>query len=91
KGLIPVIDMTNISLLLTLLILRTAVESIANPKEKEQGHIQTLATANNEFAFNLLRKLDSSKNVFFSPFSVSSVFGMLFYGARGGTAEVGLV
>ncbi|GFT68986.1 hypothetical protein NPIL_110761, partial [Nephila pilipes] len=79
--------MINISLFLTLLILRTAVESIANPKEKEQGHIQKLATANNEFAFNLLRKLDSSQNVFFSPFSVSTVFGMLFYGARGGTAE----
>ncbi|GFU40894.1 leukocyte elastase inhibitor [Nephila pilipes] len=43
--------------------------------------------ANNEFAFNLLRKINDSQNVFLAPFSISQVFGMLFYGARGDTAK----
>ncbi|GIY88726.1 uncharacterized serpin-like protein TK1782 [Caerostris darwini] len=53
-------------------------------------NVQKLALANNELAFNLHRKLaasSSSDNVFFSPLSISSAMGMLFYGARGDTAE----
>ncbi|KAF8773434.1 putative serpin-like protein [Argiope bruennichi] len=52
-------------------------------------NFRKLALANNELAFNLHRKLafGTSGNVFFSPFSVATVFGMLYYGARGETAE----
>ncbi|GIY88727.1 leukocyte elastase inhibitor [Caerostris darwini] len=52
-------------------------------------NLQKLALANNELAFNLHRKLaaSSSENIFTSPLSISSAFGMLFYGARGDTAE----
>ncbi|KAF8773438.1 Serpin B4 like protein [Argiope bruennichi] len=59
------------------------------PAAEDTENIQKLAIANNELAFNLHRKLvsNSSKNVFFSPLSISTAFGMLFRGARGDTAE----
>ncbi|XP_048204479.1 serpin B6 isoform X2 [Perognathus longimembris pacificus] len=45
--------------------------------------------ANGTFALNLLKILgeDSSKNVFFSPLSISSSLAMVFLGARGHTAD----
>ncbi|GFY67365.1 serpin B8 [Trichonephila inaurata madagascariensis] len=53
-------------------------------------NLRKLASANNEFAFNMHRKLteDTTENVFFSPLSVFSVFSMLYYGSVGETAEV---
>ncbi|KAF8773435.1 Serpin B8 like protein [Argiope bruennichi] len=61
----------------------------SNPDYEYRENFRKLALANNELAFNLHRRLASgtSGNVFFSPFSMSTVLGMLFYGARGGTAE----
>jgi serine protease inhibitor len=49
-----------------------------------------IATANNYFAFNLLNKLfdeNENENVFISPISISTAFSMLYFGARGGTAQ----
>ncbi|XP_040611717.1 serpin B6 [Mesocricetus auratus] len=48
-----------------------------------------LQEANGTFALNLLKILgeDSSKNVFFSPMSISSVLAMVFMGAKGNTAS----
>ncbi|KAM5298737.1 serpin B6-like [Ctenodactylus gundi] len=48
-----------------------------------------LLQANGTFALNLLKILgeDSSKNVFFSPFSISSALAMVYMGARGTTAD----
>ncbi|XP_059544425.1 serpin B6-like [Myotis daubentonii] len=50
--------------------------------------MDTLSEANGTFAINLLKKLgeDKSKNVFFSPFSISSALAMVLMGAGGNTA-----
>ncbi|XP_044921641.1 serpin B8 isoform X1 [Mustela putorius furo] len=48
-----------------------------------------LYEANGSFAINLLKMLgeeDSSRNVFFSPLSISSALAMVFMGAKGNTA-----
>ncbi|KAF8773442.1 Serpin B8 like protein [Argiope bruennichi] len=62
---------------------------ISTAEDVAEENLQKLALANNELAFNLHRRLSSgsSKNVFFSPLSISTAFGMLFYGTRGKTAE----
>uniref|UniRef100_A0A452QXK1 Serpin domain-containing protein n=1 Tax=Ursus americanus TaxID=9643 RepID=A0A452QXK1_URSAM len=48
----------------------------------------TLSEANGTFALSLLKKLgeENSKNVFFSPMSMSSALSMVFMGAKGDTA-----
>uniref|UniRef100_A0A8C8XZ62 Serpin B8 n=1 Tax=Panthera leo TaxID=9689 RepID=A0A8C8XZ62_PANLE len=50
--------------------------------------MDTLSEANGTFALSLLKKLgeDNSKNVFFSPMSISSALSMVFMGAKGNTA-----
>lgn len=50
--------------------------------------MDTLSEANGTFAISLLKKLgeDGSKNVFFSPMSISSALSMVFMGAKGNTA-----
>lgn len=50
--------------------------------------MDTLSEGNGTFALNLLKKLseDNSKNVFFSPVSISSALAMVFMGAKGNTA-----
>lgn len=48
-----------------------------------------LGEANGIFAINLLKMLgeeDHSRNVFFSPLSISSALAMVFMGAKGDTA-----
>ncbi|GFY67358.1 hypothetical protein TNIN_430641 [Trichonephila inaurata madagascariensis] len=88
------IKMTCVSLLVTLLAVVVPLSSAGTsctPTEMAQENLQKLALASNELAFNLLRKLNTeSKNIFFSPFSISTAFGMLFYGSGGDTAEVKL-
>ncbi|XP_021513441.1 serpin B6-like [Meriones unguiculatus] len=51
--------------------------------------MDSLLEANGTFALNLLRILgeDSSKNVFFSPLSISSALAMLSLGAKGNTTS----
>ncbi|GIY05740.1 uncharacterized serpin-like protein TK1782 [Caerostris extrusa] len=76
--------------LLALCVALTSAEEDCAPDAMARENVQKLALANNELAFNLHRKLaasSSSDNVFFSPLSISSAMGMLFYGARGDTAE----
>ena len=48
-----------------------------------------ISLANNYFAINLLRQLsdNTDNNVLFSPFSITTVFNMLYLGAKGRTAE----
>uniref|UniRef100_A0A8D1WCZ7 Serpin domain-containing protein n=1 Tax=Sus scrofa TaxID=9823 RepID=A0A8D1WCZ7_PIG len=50
--------------------------------------MDALSEANGTFALTLLKKLgeDNSKNVFFSPMSLSSTLAMVFMGAAGNTA-----
>jgi serpin B len=48
----------------------------------------SLSNAINKFNLNLLQNLyNENENVFFSPFSISSAFGMLYAGAKGQTAQ----
>ncbi|XP_059119204.1 serpin B6-like [Peromyscus eremicus] len=51
--------------------------------------MDSLQEANGTFALNLLKILgeDGSKNVFFSPMSISSALAMVFMGAKGNTAS----
>ena len=50
--------------------------------------MDALSEANSTFALTLLKKLgeDNSRNVFFSPLSISSALAMVLMGARGNTA-----
>ncbi|XP_036914083.1 serpin B6-like [Sturnira hondurensis] len=50
--------------------------------------MDAVSEANGTFALRLLRKLgeDNSKNVFFSPMSISSALAMVLLGAKGNTA-----
>ncbi|XP_036921921.1 serpin B6-like isoform X1 [Sturnira hondurensis] len=50
--------------------------------------MDAVSEANGTFAVSLLRKLgeDNSKNVFFSPMSISSALAMVLLGAKGNTA-----
>ncbi|GFX37200.1 hypothetical protein TNCV_994751 [Trichonephila clavipes] len=82
-----VINRTIIMDLVAILTLSAVLFVTANPEEKDEGNLQDLSIANSDFAFNLLRKINDSRNAFVSPFSISQVFGMLLYGARGDTAE----
>lgn len=50
--------------------------------------MSSIAEANNKFAFSLYKELkDLEGNIFFSPFSISSVGAMLYEGADGKTEE----
>lgn len=50
--------------------------------------INSVVAANNQFAFELYSKYkDENKNVFFSPYSISTALAMTYEGARGKTAE----
>lgn len=55
-----------------------------------QENLKRLSTANNDMALNIHRRLadQTTENVFFSPLSLSTAFGMLYYGTRGNTAQV---
>ena len=47
--------------------------------------ITTLADGNNQFAFDLYRRLAGRDNLFFSPYSISTALAMTAAGARGNT------
>ncbi|XP_055950653.1 intracellular coagulation inhibitor 2-like [Argiope bruennichi] len=77
------------SVLLAFCVALASAGTSCTQQEMAKENLQKLALANNELAFNLHRKLasGSSENVFFSPFSISTAFAMLFYGASGDTAQ----
>ncbi|XP_032326280.1 LOW QUALITY PROTEIN: serpin B8 [Camelus ferus] len=58
-------------------------------KKFQPSPMEDLCEANGTFAINLLKMLaeeDNSRNVFFSPLSLSSALAMVFMGAKGNTA-----
>ncbi|XP_066233153.1 serpin B6-like isoform X2 [Saccopteryx leptura] len=60
----------------------------ARPAGHRLRIMDALSEVNGTFALNLLKKLGegNSKNVFFSPMSISSALAMVFMGAKGNTA-----
>lgn len=73
---------------LAAILAAALVHSCFGLTEKERK----FASANNEFAFGLLKTIPShgSENVFFSPYSLSAALGMTFLGAREAT-ELGML
>ena len=64
-------------------------ERIMPAAEKEQQPTKVVVQANSEFAFDLygqLSKETADKNLFFSPYSISTALAMVAEGARGETA-----
>jgi serpin B len=60
---------------------------IENSQERQVKTI-SISNANNHLSLGLLQHLyNEEKNIFFSPFSISSAFGMLYLGARNQTAD----
>ncbi len=59
-------------------------EEVAELQEEENKDV---ILGNNKFAFDVYQKLDHSKNIFFSPYSVFSALSMVYEGAEGKTAE----
>ena len=52
-----------------------------------QNNLKTIVNSNNEFAFDLFHQLRKDKgNLFFSPYSISSVLSMVYAGAKGNTS-----
>jgi serine protease inhibitor len=75
-------------LLLTVAWSSAASSLSATESEKKQENLAM--TANNDFGFDLYRQLAKAspgKNLFFSPYSMSSALTMAAEGARGKTAE----
>ena len=71
------------SIVLSLVVLTNGVLA-AQPK------LPNASAANNSFAFDLLKKImakDVGKNIFFSPYSISTALTMTYAGARGNTAK----
>ncbi|GFR23013.1 serpin B8 [Trichonephila clavata] len=83
--------MTSVSfwiILLVVVVSQSSADTRCTSKEMVKINFSKLAVANNDLAFNLLRKLNTeSKNVFFSPFGISMALGMLLHGSGGDTAE----
>jgi serpin B len=64
--------------------------SLADDKGATPAGITAVINANNQFALDLyseLRKSEEGKNVFFSPYSISTALAMTYEAARGKTAE----
>lgn len=63
-----------------------------NNHEVTQNSKGDIASSNNQFAFDMFKNLsdnseNTGKNIFFSPFSISSVMAVTYEGARGQTAS----
>ncbi|MFW6161974.1 MAG: serpin family protein [Planctomycetota bacterium] len=69
--------------------------SVAGAAEAEEAPMAQMVQANSEFAIDLYRQIEkenAGKNLFFSPYSISSALAMAAEGARGETAlEMGQV
>lgn len=61
---------------------------VTDDKEATPAGINSVISANNQFAIDLYSELkNSDKNIFFSPYSISTALAMVYEGARGKTAE----
>src|SRR5215475_8049628 len=68
----------------------TASRRVMRAENGETMRNSTLAVANNEFGFDLFQQLKrqaASKNVFFSPLSVTLALAMTYNGAEGETKQ----
>jgi len=63
------------------------VPTVLNEEGATPEATKKAADANNEFAAAFYSKIKDEGNVFFSPYSISSAFGMVYEGAAGKTAE----
>ncbi len=65
------------------------VGSQAQPTKPEPSSITDVVNGNNMFAFDMFSNLAAGKqeNAFFSPYSISSAFSILYEGARGTTQD----
>lgn len=79
----------NIILLIAMAAAIATAEDYS-PEEVQELNLKKLAYANNYLGLNLHKVMieECEENVFFSPFTVSSVLSILYIGARGETAEV---
>ena len=71
------------SIILSLVILTNGVLAL-------QSELPGVSAANNAFAFDLFKKITTTgedKNIFLSPYSISTALTMTYAGARGNTAE----
>ncbi len=59
----------------------------STPSKQERNARERVIRANTDFAFDLLSRLDGSKNLFFSPYSISVALAMTEAGASGETRE----
>lgn len=68
----------------------TPTPSRADDSGSTQGGIETIMSANNQFALDFyanLKDKEAGKNIFFSPYSISTALTMTYEGARNQTAE----
>lgn len=75
----------------TILLYLFPYDPLHPPKVDDVGSstegIKEVVDANNRFAFELYAKVDKSKNVFYSPYSISQALAMTYEGAKTETKE----
>lgn len=88
--------MTRVLVLAGVVTLATVQGSVSGgpgsllAAEPKEAPVKDVVTSNSDFALDLYHRLadaNAGKNVFFSPYSLSSVLAMTAEGARGETAE----
>jgi serpin B len=84
---------SNLLFLISLFILITGCvkdDPVIDFKCEDNQDVCDLAKSNNDFGYDIFKKLheeDPESNLFISPFSISTAFGMLLNGARTETRE----